>query len=1388
MQQTVTEQYNQIKPLIQQQIEAAIKSARSSTVAGSSGISLANYLLKSGDTISGDIAVAVGKKIDGYDINVSFDDIYAQLAATEAFAHSGLGLSHTDDGTTYTLILSSSSYPGAAASILASDASGRLGVQNLGLGIAAQTGYALYSNVANPSYFANDLRVGTSAAGTMAARLHVLTTGTQAQFSYDANNYGFLAVSSSGAMTLGNTGTTPANAHLYLNPGGGAGKIGIGNSIPTPTAKLEVNSTTEQLRLAYSGAVYATFTVSSPGDLTINTTGANIYTSEHVGHPNYVSQTTAWRMSSAGELDVRYLYTDELHAKSFIADLEQALAGSQWLGKSVAPIYATITLPTAGNTANLDVEEFAGFPGFHVFVDGDLVRLRQFNRSGGLTIADAWGTVVYSAQVAGSNPPAQRYVFTRHATYPGTATSTVNAKVLVLDYGTSGNGYLEQNAIDGANGSNSPYHQIVTWNTHPKSVVAGQGLQVRLRMGQLRGLTGVSQYGIYAGTGWTAQPNEGNVAQYTVTTPTVDNNHRYILAGDNGVNIYNADLAIYSSTTQVITLSRTAPSIAVGSGSDTMTYSAGAAGYWVGNDSGTYKMRLGSVSGGALTQGLSWDGSRLNVIGNVSLGPSASLNYGPSIAAPLLVGRFDGDSTAHDGTPAAITGGVAYVRGKFGLAASVAQATTNLITNPSFEVNLLGWTATTGGSTMSGARSALQYLWGSYCLRITNSTSTADAFYEFSISGVAASTVYSISVWVNCTSFTAGAIGNRCLAAYDSANVGTTFTASTITASTNGWVRHTITCTTTASPGTLRVRLYSPNGTIHYDGVQAEQKTAPTPYCDGSLGPAHSWSGTANASTSSRTAAVINYTKSTSLHVRGSVAAWVRLSNTSGIHTAFRIDSTGSNLIILRTNGTAANAYWGLSGGVVSAGTVAAGAWYHLAMTFDGATLTLYVNGVSVGSGVQTNFSSTDSVFRVGAFSAGTESLDGELDDLIVTDAVLNADEIEAIFNSNAPVAVESSPFSLYLYGNGSAGYVRGNSTGLFGYSDTTGGAGTGAFALVTTASTALGTPFGGLTQGAGDMIIGPGASAGKSSLRYTASLGQLGIYTANVEKVRIDSTGTVQIGENIGSGSGNRLVFDSSTGVFSVNNGFIKRIEMSSAGVFSINDSSGNPQITMDGSGNATIADTLTMGASGSINVGSSDVILDNTGIAIKSVSAYADINALKWKSGAVNVATLWSIIDTGATVSSTLNIHSKPYSGGTYGFLDIVAESSSGAATRLLLDGTPNNATRGPAATYTFYNTSLTKIAGVVKHASTAATSATATVSSAVRYRLNYTVVVRANTSGNLQTLTGNVAVNASVTATVGTAGSDFKVGVDATGAIYWQRVAGTETYDVLLVGNYI
>jgi hypothetical protein len=216
----------------------------------------------------------------------------AGAGVTLAVGVSGLGLSVGADA----VVLASSSNPGAAASILASDASGYLQLTRLGLGVSPD--YPLH--VVGASRMDGDL--------TFVGAQSILTTSDN--------------------LTL-----APA-ADLVLTPGG--------------TARV----------MASSGV--------------------------RLQSDNYASQTTGWGISYAGSGDFRYLYADELHARSFITDLEQALAGGQIICKSVAPLASVFTVPAAdGWFTTMWVESFKGFENAHVFADGDIVRLRQFNRSRG---------------------------------------------------------------------------------------------------------------------------------------------------------------------------------------------------------------------------------------------------------------------------------------------------------------------------------------------------------------------------------------------------------------------------------------------------------------------------------------------------------------------------------------------------------------------------------------------------------------------------------------------------------------------------------------------------------------------------------------------------------------------------------------------------------------------------------------------------------------------------------------------------------------------------------------------------------------------------------------------------------------------------------------------
>lgn len=105
--------------------------------------------------------------------------------------------------------ITTSSNPGAAAVILASNASGYLQLVRLGLGVAP--GYAL----------------------------HISSTSEQARIAYDASNYASLTVSSKGALTIDTT-TGGSGGNLVLTPAGNLITDPDGLSI-LPAAGYEVN-------------------------------------------------------------------------------------------------------------------------------------------------------------------------------------------------------------------------------------------------------------------------------------------------------------------------------------------------------------------------------------------------------------------------------------------------------------------------------------------------------------------------------------------------------------------------------------------------------------------------------------------------------------------------------------------------------------------------------------------------------------------------------------------------------------------------------------------------------------------------------------------------------------------------------------------------------------------------------------------------------------------------------------------------------------------------------------------------------------------------------------------------------------------------------------------
>ncbi|MHC4598353.1 MAG: LamG domain-containing protein, partial [Planctomycetota bacterium] len=106
---------------------------------------------------------------------------------------------------------------------------------------------------------------------------------------------------------------------------------------------------------------------------------------------------------------------------------------------------------------------------------------------------------------------------------------------------------------------------------------------------------------------------------------------------------------------------------------------------------------------------------------------------------------------------------------------------------------------------------------------------------------------------------------------------------------------------------------------------------------------------------------------------------------------------------------------------VHSSTDLAAGSWHHVAITYDGTTLSLYVDASLADSIPATgNIFTTTAPVRIGTFNQGTNLYDGSLDEVRIYNRALPASEILTHFERrkyanpepvvNAPGSEETSP------------------------------------------------------------------------------------------------------------------------------------------------------------------------------------------------------------------------------------------------------------------------------------------------------------------------------------------------------------------------------------------
>ncbi|MDZ7658095.1 LamG domain-containing protein [Fodinibius sp.] len=217
----------------------------------------------------------------------------------------------------------------------------------------------------------------------------------------------------------------------------------------------------------------------------------DVFTHATIGSPDFASKTTDWQITKAGHGDFRSIYSDEIRTEAFIAEISEALAGADFLTKSRGVLSRNFQVPSNGNTGTLYVEDLEGFQNSRVFSAGNTIRLRVIDKSGGgLVVANIWGTVSNYSDLSGGE---QSWTFTT-TDDGGSAGGTIYAGSVALDYGVSGDGYIERTTLDQ---SGSPYSQTVTWEDTTGNNIP-DSYTVLTRIGVLDGLAGLSGAGMYA--------------------------------------------------------------------------------------------------------------------------------------------------------------------------------------------------------------------------------------------------------------------------------------------------------------------------------------------------------------------------------------------------------------------------------------------------------------------------------------------------------------------------------------------------------------------------------------------------------------------------------------------------------------------------------------------------------------------------------------------------------------------------------------------------------------------------------------------------------------------------------------------------------------------------
>lgn len=327
----------------------------------------------------------------------------------------------------------------------------------------------------------------------------------------------------------------------------------------------------------------------------------------------------------------------------------------------------------------------------------------------------------------------------------------------------------------------------------------------------------------------------------------------------------------------------------------------------------------------------------------------------------------------------------------------IAEGTTNLEPNPSFENGTSGWFVQ--DSNTIAQSSDVAYV-GEYSAKCTWNGASSILTYK-TISATAADYTVSARIWVP-DSWDNGRIVLSIANFSGSASI---VEVDWDDGPREQWVTIYATSTIDAGDTSGTLNITTPEAStagqyFYLDAVQFEQSSYMTPYCDGSLGEGHSWSGTAHNSTSSRTAAQLEHDNE--LGASGTVSLWVKSVHDSDAEyfwtfledasdfREFSLKKTDQDKIRLYVSGTDIYSDDALGWG--------ADTWHNVVVTWNDGSASIYVDGQPAGSGSYSGDPSYGAKMRFCASSG--QQINGWLRDVLILDCVLTAGEVNRLYNA----------------------------------------------------------------------------------------------------------------------------------------------------------------------------------------------------------------------------------------------------------------------------------------------------------------------------------------------------------------------------------------------------